>query len=68
MSKGPEKVIIMEGMMKISKEDGRFINEKNLSSADMFRIFGIVAENALGLRVKGYHFDPGSVQTILHLE
>ena len=60
--------IIMDGIMVLSKEDGEFINEKDLSSADMFRIFGIIAENILGIKMKGYHFDPEKCRTTVHLE
>ena len=67
MDSGKRRIIV-DGPSVIPEEDRKYINELNLSSADLFKIFGIVAKSVLGIKVIGYSFDPEKVQTTVYLE
>ena len=58
-----EKMIILDGIPIISKEDKEFIDSKNLSSDDMFRIFKIMVEQILGIKIIKWHYEPETCQT-----
>jgi len=52
-----EKIIILDGIPAMSKEDKEFIDSKNLSSDDMFRVFKIMIEYVLGIKIIKSHYD-----------
>lgn len=58
-----EKIIILDGIMTMSDEDRKFVDDLNLSSDDMFRIFKIVVAQVLGIKIIKWHFDCETCQT-----
>ena len=63
-----EKMIVLDGIPIISKEDKEFIDSKNLSSDDMFRIFKIMIEQVLGIKIIKWHYDCEKCQTRIWYE
>lgn len=63
-----EKIIILDGIMTMSKEDRKFVDDLNLKSDDMFRIFKIVVEQVLGIKIIKWHFDCEKCQTKIRFE
>ena len=51
------KMIVDGRHFPMSEEDREFVNSKNLSSHDMFRVFKILAANVLGLKIIDWEFD-----------
>ena len=63
-----EKKIIINGVWLLSEEDGQFVNDKNLSSDDMLRVFKIVAMQVLGIKIVKWHYDCEKCLTTIWLE
>ena len=63
-----ERIIILDGIMTMSEEDRKFVDDLNLSSDDMFRIFKIVIAQVLGIKIIKWHFDCEKCQTTLWIE
>lgn len=51
------KMIVDGKHFSIPEEDRKFIDSKNLSSDDLFRVFKILALILLGLKVIDWNFD-----------
>jgi len=63
-----EKIIVLDGIMTISDEDRKFIDDLNLSSDHIFRIFKIMAEQVLGIKIIKWHFDCEKCRTRIWIE
>jgi len=62
-----EKIIVLDGIMTISDDDRKFVNDLNLSSDYLFKIFKIMAEQVLGIKIAKWHFDCEKCQTRIWL-
>ena len=52
-----EKTIVLDGIDFMLKEDKDYVDNLNLSSEDMFRIFKIMADRVLGMKILKWDFD-----------
>lgn len=52
-----EKIIVLNGIPVMLQKDRDFVDNLNLSSDDMFRIFKIMADQILGMKILKWDFD-----------
>ena len=63
-----KKIIVLDYIMTISDDDRKFVNDLNLSSDHMFKIFKIMAEQVLGIKIIKWNFDCEKCQTRIWLK
>lgn len=52
-----EKIIVLDGIDFLSKEDLEYVDNLNLSSEHMLKIFQIIVKRILGIKVVKWDFD-----------